>query len=147
MLCAWRGKPLLYRTIPVCEESPRYLASPNCFEEALTNLAYLRRLPPTDDGVIHELAETESAIAEEREARAGLYWKDPRRRSLGRAISCCPPPSFPIVFIFFLQQWGGQNFVGYYAPPIFANTGYTGTKNSLFILGSVLWAGWWLYTF
>ncbi|KAF7358383.1 Sugar transporter [Mycena venus] len=55
---------------------PRFLASRNRSEEALANLACLRRLPPTDDSVIHELAEIESAIAEEREARAGLYWKE-----------------------------------------------------------------------
>ncbi|KAJ6534823.1 general substrate transporter [Mycena capillaripes] len=111
------------------KESPRYLASRNRSEEALANLAYLRRLPPTDDAVIHELAEIESAIAEEREARAGLGWKE---AFFGKGNFVRFLIAF---FIFFLQQWGGQNSVGYYAPQIFANIGYTGPKNSLLASG------------
>jgi len=111
------------------KESPRYLASRNRSEEALANLAYLRRLPPTDDAVIHELAEIESAIAEEREARAGLGW---REAFFGKGNFVRFLIAF---FIFFLQQWGGQNSVGYYAPQIFANIGYIGQKNSLLASG------------
>ncbi|KAF7358388.1 General substrate transporter [Mycena venus] len=85
--------------------------------------------PPTDDRVIHELAEIESAIAEEREARAGLYWKE---AFFGKGNFVRFLIAF---FIFFLQQWGGQNSVGYYAPQIFANIGFTGTKNSLLASG------------
>ncbi|KAJ6476545.1 general substrate transporter [Mycena vitilis] len=111
------------------KESPRFLASRNRSEEALANLAYLRHLEPTDDAVIHELAEIESAIAEEREARAGLGW---REAFFGKGNFVRFVIAF---FIFFLQQWGGQNSVGYYAPQIFANIGYTGTKNSLLASG------------
>ncbi|KAJ7696197.1 general substrate transporter [Mycena rosella] len=110
-------------------ESPRWLASVNRSEEALANLAYLRRLPPTDEAVIHELAEIESAIAEEREARLGLGW---REAFFGKGNFIRFVIAF---FIFFLQQWGGQNSVGYYAPQIFANIGYVGTKNSLLASG------------
>ncbi|KAJ7470128.1 general substrate transporter [Mycena galericulata] len=110
-------------------ESPRYLASRNRGEEALANLAYLRRLPITSDAVIHELAEIESAIAEEREARAGLGW---REAFFGKGNFVRFLIAF---FIFFLQQWGGQNTVGYYAPQIFASLGYVGTKNSLLASG------------
>ncbi|KAJ7501737.1 general substrate transporter [Mycena galericulata] len=111
------------------KESPRYLASRNRGEEALANLAYLRRLPITSDAVIHELAEIESAIAEEREARAGLGW---REAFFGKGNFVRFLIAF---FIFFLQQWGGQNTVGYYAPQIFASLGYVGTKNSLLASG------------
>jgi len=111
------------------KESPRWLASRNRSEEALANLAYLRHQPPTADSVIHELAEIETAIAEEREARAGLGWKE-AFFGKGNFIR------FAIAFtIFFLQQWGGQNSVGYYAPQIFANIGYIGPKNSLLASG------------
>lgn len=110
-------------------ESPRYLASVSRSEEALANLAYLRRLPPDSDAVIHELAEIESAIAEEREARAGLGWKE---AFFGKGNFVRFLIAF---FIFFLQQWGGQNSVGYYAPQIFADIGFTGTKQSLLASG------------
>jgi hypothetical protein len=44
--------------------------------------------------------------------------------------------SFVIAFaIFTLQQWSGQNSVGYYAPQIFTSIGYTGQKNSLLASG------------
>ncbi|KAJ7061929.1 general substrate transporter [Mycena amicta] len=111
------------------KESPRFLASKNRNEEALNVLAYLRRLPPTSDAVIHELAEIESAIAEEREARHGLGWKE---AFFGKGNFIRFLIAF---FIFFLQQWGGQNSVGYYAPQIFANIGYVGQKNSLLASG------------
>ncbi|KAJ6631874.1 general substrate transporter [Mycena sp. CBHHK59/15] len=111
------------------KESPRFLASVSRSEDALSALAYLRRLPPTDDRVIHELAEIESAIAEEREARRGLGWKE-AFFGKGNFVRF-----FIAFFIFFLQQWGGQNSVGYYAPQIFASIGYTGTKNSLLASG------------
>ena len=51
------------------KESPRWLASKGRNEEALANLAYLRRLPPDDHSVRAEMAEIEAALAEEREAR------------------------------------------------------------------------------
>ncbi|KAJ7624605.1 general substrate transporter [Roridomyces roridus] len=111
------------------KESPRYLASKNRNEEALAVLAYLRRLPPTDESVIHELAEIEAAIAEEREARVGLGL---REAFLGKGNLVRFLIAF---FIFFLQQWGGQNTVGYYAPQIFASLGFVGTKNSLLASG------------
>ncbi|KAJ7194408.1 sugar transporter [Mycena pura] len=110
-------------------ESPRFLASVNRNEEALATLAYLRKLPPTSDAVIHELAEIESAIAEEREARRGLGW---REAFFGKGNFV---RFFIAFFIFFLQQWGGQNSVGYYAPQIFADIGFTGSKNSLLASG------------
>jgi hypothetical protein len=37
--------------------------------------------------------------------------------------------------IFVLQQWSGQNSVGYYAPQIFASIGYSGTTPSLLASG------------
>jgi hypothetical protein len=58
-----------------CQQFPCYLTSRARSDDALANLAYLRRLP-THDAVIHELAEIKSVIAEERAARAGLGWKE-----------------------------------------------------------------------
>ena len=99
------------------KESPRWLASQDRIDEAITNLAYLRRLPVDDARVRAEMAEIEAAIAEEREAREGL---GAREAFLGKGNFV----RFVIaVVIFVLQEWSGQNSVGYYAPQIFASVG------------------------
>ena len=96
-------------------ESPRWLASKGRTELALANLAYLRKRPIDDESVRAEMAEIEAAIVEEREARKGLGM---REAFLGKGNFI----RFVIaVVIFILQQWGGQNSVGYYAPQIFTS--------------------------
>lgn len=111
------------------KESPRWLASVGKREEALRNLAYLRREHESSADVLHELVEIETAIEEERIAREGLGLKE-AFFGKGNFIR------FVIAFvIFLLQQWSGQNSVGYYAPQIFASIGYEGAKNSLLASG------------
>ncbi|KAJ7097192.1 general substrate transporter [Mycena belliarum] len=111
------------------KESPRWLASVGRTEQALTNLAYLRREPETSEAVIHEMAEIEAAIQEEREARQGL---GVREAFFGKGNFV----RFVIAFvIFLLQQWSGQNSVNYYSPQIFASIGYTARKNGLLATG------------
>ncbi|KAL1942927.1 hypothetical protein VTO73DRAFT_4598 [Trametes versicolor] len=111
------------------KESPRWLASKGRVSEALDNLAYLRRRRVDDPAVRAEMAEIEAAIEEERVARAGL---GAREAFLGKGNFI----RFVIaVVIFLLQQWSGQNSVGYYAPQIFSSIGYTGTSNSLLASG------------
>ncbi|KAG6852503.1 hypothetical protein C0991_011461 [Blastosporella zonata] len=111
------------------KESPRWLASVGRNEEAVANLAYLRRLPVDHPDVSHEIAEIETQIEEERAAREGLGLKE-AFFGKGNFIR------FLIAFvIFLLQQWGGQNSVSYYAPQIFTSIGYTGTANSLLASG------------
>jgi len=111
------------------KESPRWLASVDRTEEALNNLAYLRRTSLNDADLLHEFAEIEAAIEEERQARKDLGWKE---AFLGKGNLI----RFVIAFvIFLLQQWCGQNSVSYYAPQIFASIGFTGNKNSLLASG------------
>ncbi|KAJ6478097.1 general substrate transporter [Mycena vitilis] len=113
------------------KESPRWLASVGRNEEALANLAYLRKEPENSEAVIHEMAEIEAQIQEEREAREGL---GVREAFLGKGNWI----RFVIAFvIFLLQQWSGQNSVNYYTPQIFASIGYTGRRNGLLGTGVV----------
>lgn len=74
-------------------------------EEALVNLAYLRRASPESQEVLHELAEIEAAILEEHELRKGLGLKEV---FFGKGNFIRFVIAF---FIFFLQQWAGQNSV------------------------------------
>jgi len=111
------------------KESPRWLASVGRTEDAIANLAYLRREPENSETVIHEMAEIEAQIQEEREARQGLGL---REAFLGKGNLI----RFVIAFvIFLLQQWSGQNSVNYYAPQIFASIGYTARRNGLLATG------------
>jgi hypothetical protein len=96
-------------------ESPRWLASKGRSAEALVNLAFLRKRSPDSQDVLHELAEIEAALTEEREAHTNLGL---REAFLGRGNFSRFLVAF---FIFFLQQWCGQNSVGYYAPQIFTS--------------------------
>lgn len=89
----------------IFKESPRFLASKGRNQEALRNLAYLRKEPETSEVVLHELAEIEAAIKEEREARHGLGLKE---AFFGKGNFIRFLIAF---FIFFLQQWAGQNSV------------------------------------
>ncbi|KAL0577238.1 hypothetical protein V5O48_004757 [Marasmius crinis-equi] len=111
------------------KESPRWLASVGRNDEAINNLAYLRKSHPQDDAIISEMAEIDAAIEEERQAREGLGWKE---AFLGKGNFI----RFVIAFvIFLLQQFSGQNSVNYYAPQIFESIGYTGNTQSLLASG------------
>ncbi|KAI8974612.1 general substrate transporter [Trametes punicea] len=110
-------------------ESPRWLASKGRIDDAIVSLSYLRHRSADDPAIRAEMAEIEAAIEEEREARRGLGWKEAffGKGNFIRFVIA--------VVIFILQQWSGQNSVGYYAPQIFSSIGYTGTSNSLLASG------------
>ncbi|KAI6011830.1 general substrate transporter [Pisolithus marmoratus] len=101
------------------QESPRWLASKGRIQEAIENLAYLRKEQPSSSAVRLEMAEIEAAIQEEQEARKGLGIREAFFGD-GNFVR------FVIAFaIFVLQQWSGQNSVGYYAPQIFTWVRFT----------------------
>ena len=75
------------------------------------------------------MAEIEAAIEEERIARKDLGVKE---AFLGKGNFVRFLIAF---FIFFLQQFCGQNSINYYAPTIFQSIGFTGTSASLLASG------------
>jgi len=111
-------------------ESPRWLASKGRSAEALLNLAFLRKRSPDSQDILHELAEIEAALTEEREARTNVGL---REAFLGRGNFTRFLIAF---FIFFLQQWCGQNSVGYYAPQIFTSVSDLFTSSSRPLMSS-----------
>lgn len=81
-------------------ESPRWLAKVGRTEEALRNLAFLRRRQIDDDAVILEMAEINAAIREESAEKVSLRY-------------CLTTKGVNIRFfitfaLFVLQQWSGQ---------------------------------------
>ena len=75
------------------------------------------------------MAEIDAAIEEGRVAREGLGVEE---AFLGKGNFVRFLIGF---FIFFLQQFCGQNSVGYYAPTVFQSIGFTGTSVSLLATG------------
>ncbi|KAJ8507726.1 hypothetical protein ONZ45_g9935 [Pleurotus djamor] len=111
------------------KESPRWLTSVGRTQEAISNLAYLRKRPINSYDVIHEMAEIEATIEEERAVRKDLGL---REAFLGKGNFI----RFFLAFAsFLLQQFSGQTSINYYAPRIFESIGYTGNSSSLLASG------------
>ena len=125
-VCLVTSRMLFIVVNRIFKESPRWLAFAGRHEEALHNLAYLRKQSINSPAVRVELAEIEAAIQEEHQ---GISFRD-AFLAKGNWIRF-----FIAFFIFVLQQFCGQNSVSYYAPTIFKSIGYTGTSASLLASG------------
>jgi len=109
-----------------CRESPRWLARHGQEEQSLTNLAWFRKLAIDDPRVGDEFTEILATVKEEREGRGAI------RECLKRGHWI----RFVIAFTMFtLQQWSGQNSIGYYAPQVFRSIGIGSTNATLFASG------------
>ncbi|KAK6527443.1 hypothetical protein TWF694_004432 [Orbilia ellipsospora] len=124
---------LLFIGMLFCDESPRFLATKDRWEDATAILTKVRMLPESDPYIQAELAEIHGQLEFERGIIAGAsYWarvkemfaeKSNRRRGL---LS---------IGLMVWQQLTGTNAINFYAPTIFNNLGVTGTKNGLFATG------------
>ncbi|KAG6368214.1 hypothetical protein INS49_002415 [Diaporthe citri] len=117
----------------LCNESPRWLARQDRWEESKHVLARLRNLSPTHPYLEEEFSEIVDQLEKERRligdaTAANLHkemWtiKGNRNRAL---IS---------IGLMICQQMTGTNAINTYAPTIFKNLGITGTSTSLFSTG------------
>ncbi|KAH6853106.1 general substrate transporter [Chaetomium sp. MPI-CAGE-AT-0009] len=117
----------------MCQESPRWLARKDRWEETKTVLSRIRNLPPTHPYIQDEFQEIVDQLEHERNLIGdATFWNlqremwtiaGNRRRAL---IS---------IILMICQQMTGTNAINTYAPTIFKNLGLTGTSTSLFSTG------------
>ena len=116
-----------------CDESPRFLAKQDCWEEASAVLAKVRNLPLSHPYVQAELLEMQIQLEEEKALVQGSTWKDLQRETW--LIPANRKRAFISIFLMICQQMTGTNAINYYAPTIFTALGVSGNANSLFATG------------
>lgn len=117
----------------LCQESPRWLARQDRWEDTKRVLSRIRNLPDTHPYIQEEFQEIVDQLEHERQLIGDAtfwnlqreMWTIPgnRRRAL---IS---------IILMISQQMTGTNAINTYAPTIFQNLGLTGTSTSLFSTG------------
>ena len=88
--------------LPFIKESPRWLVSKGRTDQALANLAWVRKRNIDDAFVIAEFNAICASIQEEKDNNAGASWSETTKP--GNRIRM-----FVAFAMFFLQQWSGQN--------------------------------------
>ncbi|KAL2000978.1 hypothetical protein VTN02DRAFT_2379 [Thermoascus thermophilus] len=117
----------------LCNESPRFLAKQDRWEEAKATLAKVRALPETHPYVENEFRDIITQLEHERQlvGGSGLWdlmkemWLIPGNRK--RALIS--------IVLMICQQMTGTNAINYYAPQIFQNLGVKGNATNLFATG------------
>ncbi|KAK2808818.1 hypothetical protein FQN50_004294 [Emmonsiellopsis sp. PD_5] len=124
---------LLFIGMFLCNESPRWLAKQDRWDEAKRVLSTVRALPPDHPYVAEEFQDIVIQLERERELIGGAgfwnlqkeMWTIPGNRK--RAIIS--------IALMVCQQMTGVNAINYYAPQIFKNLGIVGNSTSLFATG------------
>ncbi|KAF9882724.1 hypothetical protein FE257_005342 [Aspergillus nanangensis] len=124
---------LLFCGMFFCNESPRWLAKQDRWEDARATLSRVRALPSTHPYVENEFQDMVTQLEHERQLVAGSgiwdlmkeMWLIPGNRK--RAMIS--------IFLMVCQQMTGTNAINYYAPQIFENLGLTGKSTGLFATG------------
>ena len=124
---------LLFCLMIIANESPRYLARKDRWEESRSVLVRIRNLPESHPYLQEEFQEIAEQLEHERQMMGDAsfislqkeMWLVPSNRK--RALL-----SFLLMFC---QQMTGTNAINTYAPKIFKNLGITGTSTSLFSTG------------
>ncbi|GAB1202712.1 hypothetical protein APSETT445_001333 [Aspergillus pseudonomiae] len=117
----------------LCNESPRWLAKQDRWEDARKTLSRVRNLPPTHPYVENEFQDIVNQLEQERQLIGGSGFWD-----LMREMWLIPSNRKRVMISIFLmvcQQMTGTNAINYYAPQIFKNLGITGNTTGLFATG------------
>jgi len=132
---AIQGLPalLLFLCMLLCNESPRWLARQDRWEEAKSILARTRSLPETHPYLEEEFQEVVDALEIERRLIGdATFWNLQKEMW---TIAGNRKRALISIILMICQQMTGTNAINTYAPTIFQNLGITGTSTSLFSTG------------
>ncbi|RMZ88131.1 hypothetical protein DV736_g4650, partial [Chaetothyriales sp. CBS 134916] len=110
-------------------ESPRFLIRKGRIQEAISTLSHIRKLPPTDPYIVHEIHGIETHWQEEQEATLGQGWL-----GILKEIFLVRSNFYRLYLGFFAQimsQWSGAGSITLYAVDLFALLGIKGNNESL----------------
>ncbi|PLB36362.1 sugar porter family MFS transporter [Aspergillus candidus] len=132
---AMQGLPavLLLIGMLLCNESPRWLAKQDRWEEARSTLSRVRNLPPTHPYVDAEFQDIANQLESERQLIGGSSFWDLMKEMF--LITGNRNRVLLSIFLMVCQQMTGTNAINYYAPLIFKNLGVTGQATGLFATG------------
>lgn len=134
--------PLIMQALPAvlllgsmffCNESPRWLARKDRWEDASRILSTVRNLPPTHPYVAGEISEIQEQLEHERSLVGDSGFKDLMREMW--TIPGNRKRALITIGLMVCQQMTGTNAINYYAPQIFNNLGLSGNEASLFATG------------
>ena len=124
---------LLFFTMFLCNESPRWLAKQDRWEKSKATLQTLRQLPNDHPYLEEEFNDMALQLEHERILIGGSsFWNLQREMwtiagNRNRALIS--------IGLMICQQMTGTNAINYYAPQIFENVGITGNQTGLFATG------------
>jgi len=124
---------LLFFSQLACNESPRWLARKDRWEEARNILSLVRNLPQDHPYVAGEIQEIWDQLEHERTLIGGAKYKDLMREMW--TIPGNRNRALLTIGLMICQQMTGTNAINYYAPQIFENLGLNGTESGLFATG------------
>lgn len=114
-------------------ESPRFLAKQDRWDEATKALCRVRTLPATHEYIRAELKDISEQLEHERMLIGGSTMKDLLKEMF--TIPGNRKRALISIGLMICQQMTGTNAINYYAPQIFENLGIKGDDNKLFATG------------
>ncbi|GAP85480.1 putative quinate permease [Rosellinia necatrix] len=128
---AVQGLPalFLFSLMLMCNESPRYLARKDRWEEAKSVLQRLRQLPEDHPYFQEEFTEIASQLEQERQLMGDATFMSLQKEMW--QVKTNRHRAILSILLMVFQQLTGTNAINVYAPTIFTNLGIMGTSNSL----------------